>query len=178
VQLILQKATKGALKFYEKENIPQTLEAGMVAIHDYRCPEEFIPKFLETPSDPTQHRELLGIYAVPYATSECWSPGYRIALLSADQPTGVFPQQGTTWLDSFFSLETCNWSTLWYQSRPLIAYWLWKDYLGRPNSPGCFIRLRLIKDDFDFASANIYYCTEWSLRVSYREFFFPRRRQG
>ncbi|MEM2514136.1 MAG: hypothetical protein QXR45_10940 [Candidatus Bathyarchaeia archaeon] len=152
VQLILQKATKGALKFYEGVNIPQTLGAGMVAVHDYCCPDELIPKFLEAHLIPIQHRELFRMFTVPGS----WSPGYQIDWLPVDQPVRVFPQQGTTWLDRFFSLGTCNWSTLWNQSRPLIAYWLRKDYLGKLNPPGCFIRFRFIKDDFDFASANIF----------------------
>lgn len=152
VQLILQKATQGALIFYDKEKIPQTLGAGMVAIHNYHCPEYLIPKFLEKPLSPTQHRELFRLFTVPGH----WSPGYQIDWLPHHQPARVFPQQGTTWLDRFFSLGTCNWSTLWNQSRPLLAYWLRRDFSKEANPPGCFIRFRLLKDDFDFASANIF----------------------
>lgn len=56
------------------------------------------------------------------------------------------PVQGATFVGPEFSLGTVNQGDFWVQSRPLLAYF------GGPERPGRFVRLRLVKDGYDFAS--------------------------
>ncbi len=56
------------------------------------------------------------------------------------------PVQGATFVGPDFSLGSVNRGDFWVQSRPLIAYF------GGPERPGRFVRLRLVKDGYDFAS--------------------------
>jgi hypothetical protein len=70
---------------------------GETGIHDYRCPEDLAPRFLQ-PSAPRQHRELFSL-----------------------DPSG-FPIQGTTYVGRGFSLGTVNHGDFWIQRRPLLAY--------------------------------------------------------
>jgi hypothetical protein len=55
--------------------------------------------------------------------------------------------QGTTFVDPGFSLGTVNQGDFWVQSRPLLAYF------SGPVRPAHTVRLRMIKDGNDFASA-------------------------
>lgn len=57
------------------------------------------------------------------------------------------PVQGTTFVDAGFSLGTVNQGDFWVQSRPLLAYF------GGPERPARVVRLRVVKDGYDFASA-------------------------
>jgi hypothetical protein len=56
------------------------------------------------------------------------------------------PVQGATFVGPDFSLGSVNQGDLWVQSRPLLAYF------GGPGRPARFIRLRMVKDGYDFAS--------------------------
>jgi len=70
---------------------------------------------------------------------------HREMFRAAEAP--LRPVQGTTFVDPGFSLGTVNQGDFWVQSRPLLAYF------GRPERPARIIRLRVVKDGYDFASA-------------------------
>ena len=57
------------------------------------------------------------------------------------------PVQGATYITPAFSLGTVNRGDFWMQSRPLLAYF------GGPERPARIVRLRVVKDGYDFASA-------------------------
>lgn len=57
--------------------------------------------------------------------------------------------QGTTWLEKGFALGSANRGNFWVQSRPLVAYW-----------PGGWAQMRMLKDDYDFASGLLYTAQE------------------
>ena len=57
------------------------------------------------------------------------------------------PVQGATFVHPGFSLGSVNQGDFWMQSRPLLAYF------GGPERPARIVRLRLVKDGYDFASA-------------------------
>jgi hypothetical protein len=57
------------------------------------------------------------------------------------------PVQGATFVHPDFSLGSVNQGDFWVQSRPLLAYF------GGPERPAHMVRLRLVKDGYDFASA-------------------------
>lgn len=56
------------------------------------------------------------------------------------------PVQGATFVGPDFSLGTVNQCDFWVQRRPLLAYF------GGPERPARIVRLRLVKDGYDFAS--------------------------
>ena len=58
--------------------------------------------------------------------------------------------QGTTYLTKRFSLGSVNRGDFWVQRRPLLAYF---DNGARPCS---WMTMRVIKDDYDFASAQLF----------------------
>lgn len=70
---------------------------------------------------------------------------HREMFLTAEAP--LRPVQGTTFVDPGFSLGSVNQGDFWVQSRPLLAYF------GGPERPARIIRLRVVKDGYDFASA-------------------------
>lgn len=100
--------------------LPPDLEAG---IHDFRCPEALLPRFL-APALPREHRELF----LPGAAGEAAT-------------------QGATWLTSAYSLGSVNRGDFWNQRRALLGYW------GDTSRPARTFGLRVIKDGYDFASA-------------------------
>jgi hypothetical protein len=55
--------------------------------------------------------------------------------------------EGATFVGRDFSLGSVNQGDFWVQSRPLLAYF------GGPERPASIIRLRMVKDGDDFASA-------------------------
>jgi hypothetical protein len=57
------------------------------------------------------------------------------------------PLQGATFVGRDFSLGSVNQGDFWVQSRPLLAYF------GGPERPARIVRLRVVKDGYDFASA-------------------------
>ena len=72
---------------------------------------------------------------------------HREIFISAKEP--VRPVQGTTWLTDGYTIGSANRSDFWVQRRPLLAYW------GDARSTR-YMRLRLLKDDYDFASGLFY----------------------
>ena len=92
------------------------------AIHDFRCPEQLAPAFLNPAA--YQHREM-----------------FRAATAA------LRPVQGVTYVETGFSLGSVNQGDFWVQSRPLLAYF------GGPERPARIVRLRVVKDGYDFASA-------------------------
>jgi hypothetical protein len=94
--LWIQKATGNRVQFVPPERIAEGEGADETAIHDYRCPERFLPMWRKL-EQAREHRELF------------------IA--------GAAPVTGTTWLEPRFSLGTANRLDFWEQRRPLLAYW-------------------------------------------------------
>jgi hypothetical protein len=64
------------------------------------------------------------------------------------------PTQGATCVQSAFSLGTVNRGDLWNQRRPLLAYF------GGADRPARAVRMRVIRDGYDFASAQL-----WSVQL-------------
>lgn len=62
---------------------------------------------------------------------------------------GSEPVVGTTWMTPQFALSSVNRGDLWNQRRPLLAYW------GTASAPS-FLRLRLLRDGYDFAAAQFF----------------------
>jgi hypothetical protein len=62
-------------------------------------------------------------------------------------PSPLRPVQGATCVTPSFSLGTVNRGDFWVQSRPLLSYF------GGPERPARVLRLRVIKDGYDFSSA-------------------------
>jgi hypothetical protein len=77
---------------------------------------------------------------------------HREAFRTAEAP--LRPVQGTTFVDPGFSLGTVNQGDFWVQSRPLLAYF------GGRERPARIVRLRVVKDGYDFASALL-----WTVQV-------------
>jgi hypothetical protein len=92
------------------------------AIHDFHCPEQLAPAFLQSASY------------------------FRREVFRAPQGPGR-PVQGTTFVSPDFSVGTVNQGDFWVQSRPLLAYF------GGSDRPAHIVRLRVVKDGYDFASA-------------------------
>ncbi|MBI4891421.1 MAG: hypothetical protein HY821_12410 [Acidobacteria bacterium] len=88
----LEKGLAGRLKLANIEN--RTGGDGETAIHDYRCPEELVERFLK-PAGVRQHRE------------------WFVA-----KPETV----GTTYFSKSYSLGSANRSDFWVQRRPLLGY--------------------------------------------------------
>lgn len=65
-----------------------------------------------------------------------------------DRPHAV---QGTTWRTANATLGTANTSEFWLQRRPLLGYWRRND--DRRWAQNRSVRMRFLKDDFDFSSA-------------------------
>ncbi len=60
------------------------------------------------------------------------------------------PVQGTTWIEKDFSLGSANRGDFWVQRRSLLGYW------GNASRPARYAQLRMMKDDYDFASGLLY----------------------
>lgn len=89
----LEKGLQGRLRLASPE-AERSGSDGEAAVHDYRCPDDLIPRFL-SPDPGREHRELF------------------IA-----KPETV----GTTFFTKSFSLGSANRSDFWVQRRPLLAY--------------------------------------------------------
>jgi hypothetical protein len=122
----IQKALDGGVPLLSFEDLPAADVPGEVAILDYRCPDHLAGHFLSFGTS-REHRELF-----------------------VNAPDGVRPVQGTTWLGPECCLGSVNRGNFWVQSRPLVAYW------GGPTRPGRYLQVRLMKDDYDFASGLLY----------------------
>jgi hypothetical protein len=73
------------------------------------------------------------------------SPYFQREMFRTPQARGR-AVQGATCIGRDFSLGSVNQGDFWVQSRPLLAYF------GGPERPARFIRLRMVKDGYDFAS--------------------------
>lgn len=143
--LWIQKALGGRLAFATLAAIRSgdVSAPGEVAQLDYRCPEELAPLFLELPA-PRQHREVF-----------------------LPAPAPVRPVQGTTWLERDYCLGSVNRGDFWVQRRPLLGYW------GGPARPARWIAMRIVKDDYDFASGLLYTAQERSCVLGLAAFRTP-----
>jgi hypothetical protein len=126
--LWLQKALGNQLSFVALDQLRADAPAGEgdTAVYTYECPARHVESFLDL-GGTRQHREMF---------------------LPAKPP--ITPLQGTTYLDSAFTLGSANRGDFWIQRRPLLAYW------GGPERPAKSIRLRVVKDDYDFSSGLLY----------------------
>jgi hypothetical protein len=91
--LWLEKALDARLRLASPE-LERSGSDGETALHDYRCPPDLAPRFLQPPPSH-QHRELF---------------------LSSPQTAG------TTFFSKSFSLGSANRGDFWVQRRPLLAY--------------------------------------------------------
>lgn len=65
---------------------------------------------------------------------------------------GELPEvNGTTWLGTSACLGTVSRGSLWYQARPVLAYWR-----AAEDEPAAMLRLRCLFDDRDFASGAVW----------------------
>jgi hypothetical protein len=132
--LWLQKSLDNRLVFASLEELKTARRGGegRIGIVDWKCPAALLERFLRL-DQPLLHREVFLLGSRP---SE---PGKK----------SLRPVQGTTYLAPRFCLGTINRADFWVQRRPLLAYW------GQPKSPA-YLQLRMIKDDYDFASGVFY----------------------
>ena len=73
-------------------------------------------------------------------------------------PLGKVPDLiGTAFLHPWFTIGSINWGEMWWQRRPLIAYW------GTQEKPS-YLQLRFLHDHFDFSDI-IYYSIQRQGRV-------------
>lgn len=126
--LWLEKALSARLHLATVDN--RSGPDGETAIHDYRCPEDLAPRFLQ-PAEAREQRELF---------------------LSAP------PTSGVTYIAPAFSLGSVERGEFWVQRRPLIGYF------GDDSRPPRTVRLRVVKDGYDFSSA-LFYSVQQSGRV-------------
>ncbi len=124
--LWLEKAMDGRLDIANMMN--RTGEDAETAIHDYRCPADLAPRFLNA-NPGREHVELFGFERAGETTA---------------------PVQGTTWFGRDFSLGSVNRGDFWNQRRPLLGYY------GDRSRPARTVVLRVIKDGYDFSSALLY----------------------
>lgn len=123
--LWLQKGLRNRVQFAGIEEIRSGSAGGdaEASYIDFHCPEEFHSRFLGA-GEPRMVRE---IFLPP-------------------EP-GMFPTQGSTWLDDTATIGSINQGDFWVQRRPAVAYW------RRPGGGFGYAQLRLMKDDYDFSSA-------------------------
>ncbi len=143
--LWLQKALNNRLTWASLDEIRQgkVQASGEVAILPYRCPEDVVGRFLQLTA-ARQHREVF---------------------VMAEAPTR--PIQGTTYLAPHYCLGSANRSDFWIQRRPLLAYWT-----GGPRTAG-YVQLRLMKDEYDFASGLFYSVQEQNYLLALTCFMSP-----
>ncbi len=73
-------------------------------------------------------------------------------------PLGKVPDLiGTAYLHPWFTIGSIDWAEMWWQRRPLVAYW------GTQAEPS-YLQLRFLHDGFDFSDI-IYYSTQNEGRV-------------
>jgi hypothetical protein len=92
--------------------------------HFLPCPDDLAGNFVSTPAKPLAIR--------------------RRFICADDDSQSIY---GTTWMDTDATIGSANRESFWTQRRPLIAYWK----STREKTPAVF-RVRMIKDDRDFAS--------------------------
>ena len=138
--LWLQKATDNELAFLTMDEIraKPPSESGDVVLLAYKCPKTLLAQFLRL-ARTHQHREI-------FVSGQKLVDNLKIS----ERNVPVLPIEGTTYLTPAFSLGSANRSDFWVQRRPLIAYW------GGPQRPPQCMQLRVIKDDYDFASGLFY----------------------
>ena len=143
--LWLQKALNNRIVFAGLDEIrnKRVSAPGEVAILEYQCPEALVPMFLDL-AGARQHREVFVAASAP-----------------------VRPVQGCTWLDREYCLGSANRSDFWIQRRPLLAYW------GGAGRPARYVQLRLLKDDYDFASGLFYSVQERNYVLGLASFMSP-----
>jgi hypothetical protein len=124
--LWLEKSLDGRLALAQLSD--RTGADAETAIHDYRCPQDLVDRFL-TPRPGREHVELFTYERAGDAR---------------------FPVQGTTWFDRDFSLGTVNRGDFWNQRRPLLAYY------GDRSRPPRTVVMRVVKDGYDFSSALLF----------------------
>jgi hypothetical protein len=138
--LWLQKATDNKLAFLSLDDIRTNppSESGDAAMLAYRCPATLRPEFLRL-GRVRQHREI-------------FISGQKLVdnLTISQRTVPVLPVEGTTYLTPAFALGSANRSDFWVQRRPLLLYW------GGPERPPQCMQLRVMKDDYDFASGLFY----------------------
>ena len=126
----LQKALGGKLGMVPLDQVRsgETREYGELSFLPFRCPAAAEKIFLANTEKPALHRELF---------------------IAGDEKRAAV--QGTTFAERYYTLGSVNRGDFWTQRRPLIAYWS-----GSPEEPAAYLRLRVIKDGYDFASAGFY----------------------
>jgi hypothetical protein len=138
--LWLQKATNNQLPFLSLDDIRANppSESGGVALLAYSCPNKLRSTFLRL-GQAHQHREV-------------FISGEKLVdnLTISPRTVPVLPIEGTTYLTPAFALGSANRSDFWVQRRPLLLYW------GGPERPPQCVQLRVMKDDYDFASGLFY----------------------
>ncbi len=143
----IQKGTNNRVRFLTLEEIVKQSPGGEVSIPTvpWNCPEEVVSIFTST--ERRQHREL---FVAGRTTT-----GDAISSLAVEKPNGAtLPVEGTTLLTPAFSLGTINRCDCWVQRRNLLAYW------GGPSRPPHCVQLRVMKDDYEFTSAEFYAAQE------------------
>lgn len=141
--LWLQKALNNRIRFVSLADIKAgkiPWEAGETGISEYRCPPDLLAKFFR-PAEPNQHREIF------IAGDKLLDDG-AVGVFERTSP--VRPVQGTRYQTSDFSLGTANRSDFWIQRRPMLLY------SGDSSRPSRNLQLRVVKDEYDFASALFY----------------------
>jgi hypothetical protein len=133
-RLWIQKSLNNAMRFLTLDDLRSGRPGGeaRVGMLEWKCPDNLRDRFLKL-DKPKQHREIFFLGLSPWEAS---GPPSR-------------PVQGTTYVTPRFCLGSINRGDFWVQRRPLLAYW------GEPASPS-YLQLRLVKDDYDFASGLFY----------------------
>ena len=136
--LWLQKGTNNQVSFVTKSGLLERGGPISAVILDYNCPADLRPSFINLRKKHVHREEFIS----------------GSVLLDTLEPHAVEkdlePVQGTTFLTPAFSLGSANRSDFWVQRRPLLAYW------GGRERPAQSMQLRVVKDDYDFASASFY----------------------
>jgi hypothetical protein len=72
-------------------------------------------------------------------------PRTETDLFEKEEPQSI----GTCYLANDYTLSTANFSSLWNQRRPFLAYW------GEVKNPK-YLQIRFLHDNYDFSSASFY----------------------
>lgn len=142
-QLWLQKALGNAVRITSLDDIKAVkipAQSGGAAMLDYKCPADLQTKFTKF-AGANQHREVYisGAKLIDNA-----------AVSVEERKKTVRPVQGTSYLTGNYALGSANRSDFWVQRRPLALHW------GDQTRPARYLQLKLMKDDYDFASGLFY----------------------
>ena len=134
-QIWLQKALNNALIFLDKETISTGVrgENDDVSYVDYHCPDN-LKIYFTTVGPVRMHREIFLL-------------GSPADAVHANASVDI---EGTTYLTPAFTIGSANRSDFWIQRRPFMAYW------GPPQHPVRCLQMKVMKDDYDFASSLFY----------------------